>query len=357
MATYFQWRFPKSSKKEPRNFIAPRVAWLCGSERVLVEQAVDDIRSALRFVGPLVCATFTLPSDDVSDVWGSAFQQMLDSSNRLTLVRGADRISSWDPLTAWLEQSRFMPNSFLAFVSSKSDFPRAPSFMSAPKPGKKYGRMTKGVLDSHIAGIQKKGALVRCSYPRPDLNWVKFKSGYRSDEIQILEWLDSLAPGITPETGVHLIRQSGHDLRKMRDFCKMLSLLGATPSIALVDSMVRPSAAESFIDSLTVGDKRKAMRALEFLRVDEYGQVLSGLFTRTMKMGRLNELYREGRRTPDQLISERGSLNVLFVNFENSIGLYTPSRLDRLLPAMVETESAWRSGISAGVLETLVSVW
>ena len=329
MATFFQWRFPRTGKPPE----VKRVTWLCGPERVLVESAVDFIVADLGRLVRLNVRRFSFRFDAERDVWAEANQYALDPGERaLVVIRDAETCQNWEPLTQWIDASRTIPNMNLLLVSNEADFPYLPS-----KDGKRP-------LRPYVQQIQKRGSVIRCSMP----------TGEESGDA-IAQWVQSMRP-MPHETAKYLIRRTGGELRDIRDVCAMLDVLDGVPGPGVIDELCPQRPADDFVDALLSLDKPAALKALETMPSQEYGQALAFLDTRLGQLGTLREEMAKQKTLRD--IGREGRVpGFVAVRFRDVAKHYDPKRVVRCRQALAVVDSAARQGQRESVMEVLVSLW
>lgn len=110
MATFTQWARQAAEVK--------RVTWVCGSERILVEEVVDSVRANLH-ASDMDYVSLVAGSSPDREIWAALNQYPFDpKANRLVLVRDVERVKRWAPFLDWMANSRLLPTNYALFVSS-----------------------------------------------------------------------------------------------------------------------------------------------------------------------------------------------------------------------------------------------
>src|SRR6188768_688344 len=104
MPSYAQWRHSADKGQ------VARVTWLCGDQRILVEEVIEETKRLLG-VSEFDYVPLSAESDSLVAIWDAAYQFSLDpEASRLVLVREADKITEWSALARWFADSRHMVN-------------------------------------------------------------------------------------------------------------------------------------------------------------------------------------------------------------------------------------------------------
>lgn len=248
MASYTQWR-ALADKGEVK-----RVTWVCGSERVLVEELVDHVRSTLA-VSDLDYACLVAGSTKDRDIWAAANQYPTDpTAPRLVVIREAQLIKRWAGLFSWLDESRLLPTVHLLFVSSEAD------------------------LDTeleHQARIRDRGRVIRCA---------------PLEQEAAIAWVCRQAPVLDKLAAAYLLTRTGGDLGRARSVCQKLALFPQLESVtdATIDTLCSVSPASEFVDALLLLNRPAAFEALEAMTPDTYARGIGLLDSRLDLLERLH---------------------------------------------------------------------
>src|SRR5882724_4644686 len=142
MANFKQWRSRISNS-------LPKAVWVYGSNNVLKDLVINDIKSFYSDVHPVVLHLEEIKEDDL---WNYVYSfELYLFSARIVVVRGADRLRDVDRINDYLD-SKISNQQHLIFVSDLEDIPRKP----------KFGDAKVGEPKNHIKKIQNKGYTVKC---------------------------------------------------------------------------------------------------------------------------------------------------------------------------------------------------
>jgi DNA polymerase III delta subunit len=316
MGTFTLWRHA-ADKGELR-----RVTWVCGEQRVLVEEVVDTVR-ALAQPGPLDCVSLTAGTVPDRDLWAAASLYPV-GERRLVLIREAQRITRFGPLLDWLGNLRALPGVYLLLVSDEHDLPTA-----------KVDGKTQPA-DYVEAMRAPRGHLVRCSA----LN--------QSDAIA---WVQRRA-ALDQETALHLLRRTGGDLGRAGAVCAKLALFDGQPSMQAIDALVA-QAPEEFVEALLHLRRTEAVHAAESVPERDYPAIIGLLDLRLDLMAVLWRANRAGLRSREI----HGEPQWLVQRYLPAAKHYEPERIDRMRHVLAVLDDAVRTGARAGVLEALTALW
>lgn len=303
-----------------------RVTWVCGDQRVLVEETVDTIRTQL---APADIDYVTLSHQPAFDrqVWSAANQYPLNpGANRLVLVRDAEKLTRWEQLELWMGRTRQLPGVYLVFVSNETDLPYV---MTG---GKKDG------LKPHVAAIKApRGHVVRCTMP---------------NEVDAVAWVRRRAR-LDDETARHLLTRSGGNLAAVSAVCAKLALFDGNAGRSTIDALCQERPVESFVDCLLAVDKKAALRCIADLLEADYAKTISLLDSRLDMLQVLNKVQAAGQGFRDV-----PSINPYLVRQYMPIAKHYDGRrcvYRRRVLAVID--DALRSGAREGVWEALVALW
>lgn len=311
MATYTQWR-TAADRGEVRH-----ATWVCGDQHILVEEVVDTIRYLLK-VRPQDAVTLHAGGNDVA-VWAEAHQDAIDpGSNRLVLVRDADKVRNWAPLAGWMSNLRTVPNSYLLFVSGEPDLPKKST--------------------AHIEALKPpKAHVVRCTMPNP---------------IDARSWVMRRAH-LDERTAEHLLTRVGMDLAAAAAVCRKMSIFNAAASPAAIDRLCEPLPADAFAEHLLWQQKPDALLALQRLHATDYSRTIGLLDSRLETLDILHRALRAGHKT-----REVQGLPYFLTRLYSPIAKhYDPATVDRRRTLLTLIDSALRSGARTGVMEALAALW
>jgi DNA polymerase III delta subunit len=319
MSTYTQWR-AGADKGDLR-----RVTWVCGDQGVLVDEVVQTIRTRLASTGESLA--FTAGTDPEPVIWAAANQFPLQpGATRLIVIRSAEKITTWEPLTRWLTQTRALTTSYLLFVAAQ------PDFAASTVDGKRTG------LLPHLELIKNRGRIVRCATP---------------NDHDAITWARRRAP-ISESAARHLLTRTGGDLTAAGAVLDKLALFPApTITPAGIDALVEPAPASSFTDALLAGDKPAALRAATAMTDRDTAAAISLLDTRLDTLAALCTATRAGQSAREII-----GINPYLVRQYLPIGRhYDPRRCVYARRVLAVCDGALRRGARTGVIEALVALW
>lgn len=321
MGTYTQWRTAAD-----RGDVA-RVTYVCGDQRVLVEEVAASIRAALT-VSTLDLVTLRAGDAPPVEIWAAAMQHpLVPDTNRLIIVRGADRLTSWEPLQRWFDQARYLPRVYLLFIADTPDFP---TVSDGPKPQPA----------PHIELIRgrRQGRAVRCGVP--------------ADE-DALAWVRRRAGTLDQEMAYHLLRRVGGDLCAAAEVCDKLALFDGNPSRSTIDALAAHRPGVPFVDALIAGQKRQALLVLERMAEREAGSALALLISRLDLLAALWRLSRAGQSAREI----QGLPAFLVRQYLPYAKDYDPRRCLYARRVLAVVDDVYRRGARVAVLEALVALW
>lgn len=319
MGTYAGWRSAADSGD------IRKVTWVCGEQRVLVEEVVDATRTALQ-ASDLDYVSVTAAAVPDREVWAAANQYpMTPGANRLILVRDAEKIKNWEPLSKWIAEGRRLPTVHLLFVGREADFPHV------VQRGKKVG------FQPHIEAIRGRGRLVRCSTPNEAdcVAWVKRRSS------------------LDDRTALYLLQRAGGNLATVASVCAKVSLFNRRVGPQIIDRLCSEVPADSFVDALLMLKKRQAVMAIEGMSESEYFGVIGLLDFRLDLMASLWRMVRAGQTARDA----QGMPQFLVRQFLPFAKHYDPKRCAYARRVLAIIDQSLQGGARKGVLESLVALW
>lgn len=306
-----------------------RVTWVCGGERVLVEEIVDTIRTTLKPEDMDYLSFYAGETPD-KEIWAAANQYpFTNGTNYLVLVRGADRIQDWKPLEGWLENTRYLRFNHLLFVSNESDFPYE------LVDGKKAG--FKPHIEALAAKRTRLAHLVRCGMP---------------NEKDAVAWVRSRAP-LDEEMAQYLLTRVGGNLGVAANVCSKLAMFTARIGPGAINALCAEAPSDDFVDSLLASKKRQALLAAKAASVSDYRRIIGLLDSRLDLLTQLNKALRANLKA-----REIQGISPFLVRQYLSIAKdYNVKRSAQLRRVLAVIDDAVTSGARDGVLEALVALW
>lgn len=312
MATFSQWR-----NAADRGDVK-RVTWVCGAERVLVEEVVDHVRQTVG-AGDFDRVSLTAGEVPEREVWAAVNQCPSDPrAARLVVVRAAEKLKRWNALADWVDAYRELPNTKLLLVSGEADY---------------------DVELAHVALVRDRGHLVRCSTP---------------NETDCVAWVRRHAPCLDPTDARYLLARVGGDLRRAKNVClKLRAFEAASAGRDVVDALTAESPGEDLVDALVALRKAEALRALEALHVREYSRVVGVLDSRLDDVVKVAEAAR--RKVPAKEV--KGVPIFRAIQLYPVVRHYDRGRVDAARAAIAVVDDAVQAGAREGTLESLICLW
>lgn len=252
MATYIQLRNILAREGTPRRF-----TYLCGTSQVLVEQAVDALKTACaaeEFV------SLSADHDDSATIWSEINQHALDADDvRLVLIRQAHKLQGWEQFEDWLN-SRVAPNVKVVMVSTEASWP----MHRHTKLRNKMVRSTQSVY-------------AECSLP---------KTNPEKAAVEIIRGWSTLSK----EQAAYLAKRTGFNLARCRDVCQWLGMLPGQPSTQLIDELAAATPADSYVAALVRLDRVTASTLAQNLSRGETASVIGVLSARLLDLDRIHRV-------------------------------------------------------------------
>lgn len=261
------------------------------------------------------------------DIWSEAAQYPLDvGSNKLVLIRNAEKLSQWDRLQSWMGYTRQLPGVYLVFVSNEIDLPHITAN------GKKAG------LKPHLAMIRApRGSIVKCSTPNESdaLSWIQRRSS------------------LDDATARHLLVRTGGDFVDISAVCRKLALFGGRANSSTIDAMCTERPGAGFVDNLLAINKKKALLAIPGLIERENNMMIGLLDSRLDLLQALHHVHNSG-----QPLREVMGINPYLARQYLPLARhYEPARCTYRRRVLAVVDDALRQGARDAVWEALVALW
>lgn len=320
MPSYDQWR-----RSLDKGQVA-RVTWLCGDQKILVEEVIDSTKEFLK-ISEFDYFSMSGESNSLKEIWDAAYQYSLDpEANRLVLIREADKVSDWSPLKKWFASSRHLISTYLMFVSDEPDYPTIPD--------------TKGELQEHVDLIRTKGKAVKCS-------------ALKQSELE--SWIIRNSK-LGLDTARFLADRAGSDMHSVANVCRKSMLFKSDPGKQVVSQMVQQYSNQSFADALIFLDKKMALTELERVPEAEYSKIIGQLYSR---LDTLNTLHRAvpNFNTIKELCEATGVKFFLAQKYSHIAKKYDKVKLQGCRNALTVVDDAVQRNATTGAMELLVALW
>lgn len=332
MSTFALWY--KGFLKNPS--VRP-VTWLCGPERILVDDVLATIRKVVA-PAPWNYVPLNAREDSERDIWAavSALPQG-PAQTRLVVVRSAEKLKQPERLSAFMKRSGAHPQTFLVLVSDEHDLPRLPVTEDQRRRG------VHGDLVGYLRSLSGKGHLIECkpfttATASVAVSWVRAKTGMRE------------------ATAVHLLTRADGDMRLVRDTCGKLALFGGEITMSAINELLAEQPRDSLVDALVAMDKRGALLALEQTSPEEYGRVLGLLDSRLDLAGLVHDMLLT-HHTSSEIARAAGNKNFLVRDLLTVSRHYDRARRSSIRRALCTADEALRAGARVGVVESVIALW
>jgi len=339
-----------------------RVTWVCGSERVLVEELVDLYR-ALVGASEMERSILVAGSDTDREVWAAVNQYPFQTgANRLVVVRDADRIKRWKPLKEWLSTTRQMPTNHILFVSSE------PTLQYKPVEGGGVDSRGKPKVElvAHLRWIAdaSNGALYECRKPAATVPVdSKTRRPVRSGPPDIVLWVQRHVRA-DDKADAYLLQRVGGDLSRARAVCSKAQLFRGDLTEPVVDELAAEFLSdEDFADALLNLNKPRALLSLDQMSERDYSRTIGFLDSQLESLHRLNRALRQGARSNLELVSASGLDSFVVMRLRGVAKVYDYARVKHARRVLTVADDALRSGsiegagARDGVMESLIALW
>lgn len=331
MATFSQWQQALGRHPNPR-----RVTWLCGDERVLVEEVLTYIKKQLE---PAVWNYVPLVAGEDSErrIWTEADQHPLGPGNRLVVIRNAEQLQHWERLEEWLQYRHLNPQTFLVFVSNEARLPR-----TEPTPEQRR-KGQKPEMAQHLTSIGTKGHLIEC---RP------YTTATAKHSVKWVQSKVSMREGVAK----HLLERSNFNLRLVRDICTKLAVFPGEITLTVINEMLDEQPRDDFPDALLALDKKTALLALNQTSTTDYGRILGLLDARLELAGLVHDLMVE-RKPQHEIAKAAGAQGFLVKDIIPVAKHYDAKRRLAIRKVLAVADEFYSSGETDGIMEMLVAQW
>lgn len=321
MPTYAQWRTSLDKGK------VAKVTWVCGDQRVLVEEVVEDTKKFLE-ITEFDYVSLSAQTDSTLAIWDSVYQYSLSpDANRLVVVRDAESVSDWSPLDRWFIDSKNIVGTYLLLVSNQHDYPVDPQSKS-------------GDLLPHTELIRAKGKVVKCSMPSDEelFNWIKRNSRFSDMSAR------------------YLIGRTDRDLVSIMNICRKSMMFSSDPGQHVISQLTKQISHRGFSDCLLFGDKKAALLELEHLPVEEYTREVSSLYSR---LGALSTLWKSvpNFNSSKELVQATGLKAYLVYKYSAIAKNYDPTKVSKCRNVLTIVDDALQRRATDGAMELLVALW
>lgn len=326
MSTFAAWW--KSYRKKPT--VRP-VTWICGSERVLVEDVLLTIRSAL-VPDPWDYLPMTVGEDSEREIWAAVFGLPVADGNRLVVVRSAERLKSPERILDFARRADASPRSYVVFVSADDSVPRQ-------EPGEDERR---GAVVPWLT-LGARGQYIECKPFTIDtapvaVEWVQAKTGMRAS------------------VAGHLLNRADGRMRLVRDTCAKISILTRDPTVSAINELLSAQPRDTLVDALLAMDKKEALLALERVQPGEYSRIL-GMLDAQLDLAGLVHDMQIARATSYDIMRAAGNKGFLVKDLMKVSRHYDSKRRTLIRQVLAVADDALKSGAREGVMEAVIALW
>lgn len=331
MATFHQWRKGLKKDSMPR-----QITFVCGAERVLVDEVVDQIIGTLR---PLPWNYVSLRAGDDSErtIWAEAEQHPLDNNKRLVIIRDAEKLQDTDRFQDWVKARMSNPRTYLILVSSELKIPKTEPTDDQRRKG------IKPEIIPHLAAIGARGHLIECN---PFTNATAKYS---------LEWMQSRVKMPDP-VARHLMERSNFELRLVRDICLKLSVFEGTPSVPVINELLTERPRDNYMEAMFRLDRKGALLALKEIEPGDYSMLIGQIDARLDLVGMIHDMQSE-YHSPHEIRKAARKQAFLVNDLLPVAKHYDTKRRHAIRQLLVTCDNATRSGQYTGVFEALTLFW
>jgi DNA polymerase III delta subunit len=326
MSTFAAWWRSWQKTQTVKQF-----TYVCGVERVLVEDVVRSMLSVLK-PDPWNLTNLVAGADSERTIWAEADQYPLGASRRVVVIRNAERLQNWDALARVIEQRASNPKTYFILVSDEE---RAPKVRDE--------EANKTVFAPHLSSVAKRGQIIEC---------ISFTQSTSKTAVEWVQAQIKVREGIAG----HLLDRADGNLRLVRDTVRKVRALGQTPSLSTINSMLSERPRDSFADALLALDKKTALMALERMDSREYSRTIGFLDSRLDLAGLVHDMQATGKNM-GEMMRAAGNKNFLVPDIVPVAKHYNYKRRLKIRNLLVLADEAVQGGTTEGVFETVVSLW
>jgi DNA polymerase III delta subunit len=331
MSTFSAWwkSFRKTSKLRP-------VFFICGPERVLVEDVVSMVKT---IASPKEWNYEELDAALLEEraIWPKVFTAPFgEKESRVVVVRNAHLLIHLYRLVPLLKV-RKNPMMFLVLVGDTNGVPRKPRTEEQIKLGK------QGDLVPGLDAMSGKGYIIEC---RPFT---------QATALTAVDWVISKV-SMPPSVAGQLLNRANGDLRLVRDTLAKIRLLGLSPTMGLINELFSAQPRDSFVNALLAVDKKTALAALSRMSPQDYPQAVGQLLSSVKFAEMVNKSVAEHASDFD-IAKRAGSRAFLVPDVKPVARFYNKKRVSEILTALADADDVLRRGQTTGVLEMLVTRW
>ena len=332
MTLFHRWRTGLAKNEAPK-----QITWVCGEEKVLIEQVVSQIQ---KYLDPMPWNHTRLDAREATPraIAAELYQHPMGGGPRLVVVRHAEVITDWAFFMDWVPKRSLIPKTYVVFVSDEDGVPKIEPTVQERRQG------VKAHPPEHIELLQKRGTLIEC---RP---FTSATAKYSP------AWVQSMMPMREP-VARHLMERSNFQVRLVRDTCMKLRAAGVTEvTIQHVNQLLAEQPRDTFVDALLARDHKTAYAALRTIPESEYGKLIGLLDARLDLTGLVHDMMIEHAKAGD-IARAAGAQAWLVPEIIPVAKHYNSKRRLEIRQVLALADNAYRSGQTTGLLDVIVSFW
>lgn len=327
MSTFSAWWTSYQKKPTVR-----QITWICGSEPILVEEAIDTIVHGLAPESWEI-STHIVGQSSERTIWGELDQLPLNDSPRVVIIRHVEKVQDWSRFISWVRHRMSNPKTFVILVSAEE---RVPSIQPEKRGEKPYP-------PEHIAVLANKGTIIEC------------RAFTANTAKHAVTWVQTKLP-VNRTVAGHLLDRANGDLRLVRDVCAKLAVFEGMISITTINEILSRQPRDTFANAMLALDRETAMIALETIPHDEYSRVIGQLDSQLDFAGTVRDLLIT-HKTNIEIARAVGKMSFLLPDVLPVAKHYDPQRILRIRKLLAYADEAVRGGVRDSVLETVVLNW
>ncbi len=332
MTLFHRWRIGLAKTPAPK-----QVTWVCGAEKVLVEQVLAHVMDYLR-PSPWNVTRIDARESSMRVLQAELYQHPMGAGERLIVVRHAEVITDWSIFMTWLPKRGQNPKTYVVFLSDDDALPK---IEPTPEERRAGGRAHP---PEHIELIQKRGAVIEC---RP---FTSATAKYAP------AWVQSMMP-MRESVARHLMERANFQVRLVRDTCLKLRLAGVGEvTTQHVNQLLAEQPRDTFEDALLARDHKTAFLALRNIPEEEYSRIIGQLDSRLDLTGLVHDMMVEHSK-PGDIARAAGSQAWLVPEIIPVAKHYNAKRRLEIRKVLAMADAAWRAGHRRGLLDVVVAFW
>ncbi len=318
MTTFGQWM---NSLAKPA-----RITFVSGRVPVLMNEVVGSIVHHLDpgYVEKIAAS---------ESFWHSFAQKSLTNDNFIYIVPDAQNIKSWEKLHDLFLTIRSTPGLYVIFISDAEITDELKSiFQTTPS-------LCQNIICNGL------------SYEAP-----KDKKGISTRSPDIVLWLQSWAPKLSPLIVLHIMDRVGGDLYEARNFCQKIEMFDTAITQTIVDALLPKSVGALYVEALIKNDKSTAMESIPKLTPETFHAAIGLLDWYLTILGIMNDMHKSFKSRKDAMC-EKSIPNVAVVRYWESARDWPANARSRAYKALAAVDGTKPAHGLSGAPETLVSLW